>query len=213
MLAFVMARPEGIEPPTLGFEDRYSIQLSYGRVGEFPLARAARALEARPRAFVDLAREKPHTADRKTRAGIGAHAHARTKGNERSGRNVRAGQERQAQAALHALVRQSRQSRHDRALYRALPQFRPDARASCARASRSSASPRPAPTFRPATAITSSSPSGCATASSPPAACRSSFRCIRSRRPASGRPRRSTAISPISASSRCSTAISSTASC
>ncbi len=27
-----MARPEGLEPPTLWFEARYSIQLSYGRV-------------------------------------------------------------------------------------------------------------------------------------------------------------------------------------
>src|ERR1700733_2973333 len=29
-----MARPEGLEPPTLCFEGRYSIQLSYGRVEE-----------------------------------------------------------------------------------------------------------------------------------------------------------------------------------
>ena len=48
------------------------------------------------------------------------------------------------------------QSRHDRALSRALPQLRPDRARSCAPASRSSASRRPAPTCRPATAITSS---------------------------------------------------------
>ena len=47
----------------------------------------------------------------------------------------------------------------------------------------------------------------------PPAASRSSFRCIRFRRPASGRPRRSIAISPISAWSKCCSAIRSTAWC
>ena len=31
-LRIKMARPERLELPTLGFEDRYSIQLSYGRV-------------------------------------------------------------------------------------------------------------------------------------------------------------------------------------
>jgi dihydroxy-acid dehydratase len=46
------------------------------------------------------------------------------------------------------LVRQSGQSRHDRALSRALPQFRPRAR-SCSRASRSSASPRPGSDLSP----------------------------------------------------------------
>ena len=65
----------------------------------------------------------------------------------------------------------------------------------------------------PAIAITSSSPSACARAFATPAASRSSFPSIRSRRPASGRPRRSTAISPISAWSRCCSAIRSTAWC
>ena len=69
---------------------------------------------------------------------------------------------------------------------------------SFAPASRSSASRRPAPTSRRATAIISNWPSACATASATPAASRSSSPAIRSRRPASGRPRRSTAISLIS---------------
>ena len=50
-------------------------------------------------------------------------------------------------------------------------------RGSCSRASRSSASPRPAPTCRPATATTSSSPSACATASRRPAASPFEFPC------------------------------------
>lgn len=35
----MMAAPEGLEPPTLGFEDRYSIQLNYRATanGEFSL--------------------------------------------------------------------------------------------------------------------------------------------------------------------------------
>ena len=53
----------------------------------------------------------------------------------------------------------------------------------------------------------------CARASATPAASRSNSRCIRSRRPASGRPRRSTATSPISAWSKSCTAIRSTAWC
>ena len=65
-------------------------------------------------------------------------------------------------------------------------------------ASRSSASRRPAPTCRPATAIISSSPSACARASATAGGIAFEFPCIRSRKPASGRPRRSTAISPIS---------------
>ncbi len=108
----------------------------------------------------------------------------------------------QAPAPLAAVVRQPRQSGHDGALSRALPQFRHHPCRNCAPASRSSASRRRARTFRPATGIISTSPNACATGSSPRAACRSSFRSIRSRRPASGRPRRSTAISPISGWSR-----------
>ena len=47
----------------------------------------------------------------------------------------------------------------------------------------------------------------------PPAASRSNFRCIQFRKPASARPRRSTATSLISAWSKCCTAIRSTAWC
>ena len=50
-------------------------------------------------------------------------------------------------------------------------------RGACAPASRSSASRRPAPTCRPATATTSNWPSACATASATPAASRSNFPC------------------------------------
>ena len=66
---------------------------------------------------------------------------------------------------------------HDGALSRALPQLRAHRRRSCAPASRSSASRRPAPTSRPATATISNWPSACATASATPAASRSNFPC------------------------------------
>ena len=117
------------------------------------------------------------------------------------------------QAALAAVVRQSRQSRHDGALSRALPQLRPHPRGAAVGQAdhrhrpdrlRPLALQPPSPRTRQARAR--GHPRR-------PAASPSSFRSIRSRRPASGRPPRSTATSPISASSRCSTAIRSTASC
>ena len=58
------------------------------------------------------------------------------------------------QTAQPRLVRQSGQHRHDGAVSGALPELRPRLWRSCARASRSSASRRPARTCPPATAIT-----------------------------------------------------------
>mgnify|MGYP003694063745 CR=1 FL=1 len=84
-------------------------------------------------------------------------------------------EQRQAPAAQPRLVRCSGRSDHGGALSRALHEFRPDAAPSCTAAGRSSASPRPAATSRPATAITSSWRAACATASATPAAFPSSF--------------------------------------
>ena len=63
-------------------------------------------------------------------------------------------------AAVAGVVRQSRQPRHDRALHRALSQLWPEPRRAAVRTGRSSASPRPAATWRRATGTISSSPSG-----------------------------------------------------
>ena len=100
-----------------------------------------------------------------------------------------------------------------RALPRALPQFRADARRTHRRQADHRHRADRFGSLAAATATISNWPSACAKGSAPRAASRSNFRCIRSRRPASGRPPRSTAISPISAWSRCCSAIRSTASC
>ena len=116
-------------------------------------------------------------------------------------------------AALAALVRQPGQSGHDRALSRALSQLRPDQQGA---ALRQADHRHRADRLGPVALQPPSSRAGAPRARRHPrrpAASRSSFRAIRSRRPASGRPRRSTATSPISAWSRCCTAIRSTAWC
>ena len=68
-------------------------------------------------------------------------------------KNGKPHEQRSQPSALAIVVRQSGQSRHDRALSRALSQLRPDPRGAAPPASRSSASRRPAPISRPATAI------------------------------------------------------------
>ena len=121
--------------------------------------------------------------------------------------------QRQTPAAQPRLVRCAGRPDHGGALPRALHEFRPDA----GRAAQRPADHRHRPDRQRSLALQPPSHRAgrcaCATASAMPAAFPSSFRSIRSRRRASGRPRRSTATSPISAWSNASTAISSTASC
>ena len=114
---------------------------------------------------------------------------------------------------LAGVVRQSRQSRHDGALSRALPQFRPDARGTAV----GQADHRHRPDrLRPVALQPPPHRARQARARGHRRGGRHRVRvsgAIRSRKPASARPPRSTATSPISAWSRCSTAIRSTASC
>ena len=100
------------------------------------------------------------------------------------------------------LVRQPGQPRHDRALPRALHELGTEARGAAGR----QADHRHRAVGLGPVAVQPPSPRArriaCAKASAKPAASRSSFPCTRSRKPASARPRRSTAICAISGWSR-----------